>query len=631
MDIKAKINIALERYKIIFDFFYFSIISCLVYRALFFYHYYYHSIGPWQYGAVVISFGVMTDLIVCIALSLLLWLLYYQFKKVGLIFFEIILLLLSALLICLYLTNQKLFTTLFTGVTYTLLRSNLTHGVSISDLGMYVSVTEIFVFISLIGIYAVLRATRWQYNLRLFAFILAPICLIAMVYGAINLKKTTENPTRRFQILFENPVLVLMESYRNSLNYFNQYQPAINNQQQLSEISLIDPIFLRDAYTKNVLKQAPVAGDWNVVIFVLESVGENYVLTDSQRHSVPMPFLKSLIPKSVWFENNYSTGNNSPLGQFGLLTGLYASPYPGHFEMRDNLVIPSLASWLRPRYQSLFVSSSNDIYFAIGLNKTFTQYDNAKVIDPTERALFFNMFLDERKSFDYFQQQLAKKTSPYLAVYWSGAAHFPYKNYSVPRIHLNDSYDRYLTGLKLLDDEIKQVYDSLKKRGTLDHTIFVVIGDHGESFGQHDQVYVHGSSLYEEEIKVPLLIFAPQLLKPTIIKSVTTTADLVPTLLSALQMKTPKVFQGESLTNKQSQRKYIFIYGDEDEIAAIDQEQQKMVISFADNLCVAYDLSRDPLERRPGSCINQAQQEAILKFRHYQPGILSGYNKRYPL
>jgi arylsulfatase A-like enzyme len=239
------------------------------------------------------------------------------------------------------------------------------------------------------------------------------------------------------------------------------------------------------------------------------------------------------------------------------------------------------------------------------------------------------MFLDEKVGFQYFLNRLKRTQVPFVGVYWSGAAHYPYKDYSQSAA-INQQifypYPRYQNSLRLLDNEIKALYSQLKKQQLLDNTILVVVGDHGEIFGQHDNAWVHGQSLYQEEIKVPLLIYAPALFKSQQVHAVTSSADILPTILAAIHQTPSSYFQGESLLTS-LKRDYIFIYNDNDEIAAISQQQIKMRISFANNTCFSYDLIHDPQETRPLPCTDLKQKQAILAFRHYQPALLQRLNR----
>jgi arylsulfatase A-like enzyme len=81
-----------------------------------------------------------------------------------------------------------------------------------------------------------------------------------------------------------------------------------------------------------------------------------------------------------------------------------------------------------------------------------------------------------------------------------------------------------------LDDELGRLVAELERRGRLDRTILVVLGDHGESFGERGE-RLHRGSLHQETTRVPLVIRAPGLVAPgTVVDDVTSIASLAATL-----------------------------------------------------------------------------------------------------
>jgi len=65
---------------------------------------------------------------------------------------------------------------------------------------------------------------------------------------------------------------------------------------------------------------------------------------------------------------------------------------------------------------------------------------------------------------------------------------------------------RYRGEIRYWDRQFRDLVEHIRQQGLLANTIIVVVSDHGEAFGEHGN-YRHGSSLYEEEIHVPLVIF----------------------------------------------------------------------------------------------------------------------------
>lgn len=58
------------------------------------------------------------------------------------------------------------------------------------------------------------------------------------------------------------------------------------------------------------------------------------------------------------------------------------------------------------------------------------------------------------------------------------------------------------------DERLGSVIETLKTTGQWDRTLFIVLADHGEEFNDHG-AYIHGQSVYQELIHVPLLVKLP--------------------------------------------------------------------------------------------------------------------------
>lgn len=80
---------------------------------------------------------------------------------------------------------------------------------------------------------------------------------------------------------------------------------------------------------------------------------------------------------------------------------------------------------------------------------------------------------------------------------------------SVSDDELNLNRDAYDDCLAYLDAEIGSLFDELERRGVLDDTLVVLTSDHGENHGEHGLIG-HGRSLYDQEVRVPLLVFLPR-------------------------------------------------------------------------------------------------------------------------
>lgn len=90
-----------------------------------------------------------------------------------------------------------------------------------------------------------------------------------------------------------------------------------------------------------------------------------------------------------------------------------------------------------------------------------------------------------------------------------------------------DAYDRLLAET---DQALGTFVDALRARGRWDRTILVLTADHGEAFGEHGATG-HGSSLYEEQVRVPLIVRVPGV-PPRVVTAPTSAIDAAPTIAS---------------------------------------------------------------------------------------------------
>lgn len=106
---------------------------------------------------------------------------------------------------------------------------------------------------------------------------------------------------------------------------------------------------------------------------------------------------------------------------------------------------------------------------------------------------------------------------------------------------------KYLGLVKLLDDEVGRVIESLKAEGLYDNSIIIFTSDHGEMLGSHS--LWQKMCMYEESVRVPLIIKFPASYA-TKMKSIDHSVSLVdvfPTLLDYVSVKAPIQVDGRSL------------------------------------------------------------------------------------
>lgn len=112
--------------------------------------------------------------------------------------------------------------------------------------------------------------------------------------------------------------------------------------------------------------------------------------------------------------------------------------------------------------------------------------------------------------------------------------------------HLINLYDGEIRNV---DFHLGTIFSYLKKLNLFDNSLIIVTSDHGEEFQEHGGM--HHGTLYDEVIKIPLIIKMPKKIKVVnkriVEKLIQGNIDIAPTILDILNINIPDEFQGNSL------------------------------------------------------------------------------------
>jgi arylsulfatase A-like enzyme/HEAT repeat protein len=134
--------------------------------------------------------------------------------------------------------------------------------------------------------------------------------------------------------------------------------------------------------------------------------------------------------------------------------------------------------------------------------------------------------------------------------------------------------------------------------GARPHAAVIVTADHGEEFAEHGGRY-HGSSVYEEQVRVPLVLWAPEVVKPARVSEPVQLIDLLPTVLAALDIPRPPRLRGRDLGPLLTGRVKPgngFAYAETDEQSLLAQGSLRLVCARRVGACQLFDLTSDPGE-----------------------------------
>ena len=114
----------------------------------------------------------------------------------------------------------------------------------------------------------------------------------------------------------------------------------------------------------------------------------------------------------------------------------------------------------------------------------------------------------------------------------------------------------YFGMLRLIDDQIKRLFDYLDNYGLRENTIVIFLSDHGDYAGEYGLMR-KGAELPEVLVRIPFFVLGPQIVGSEIPHSAhITTADVMPTLCEAIGTDIPRGVQGRSLWPLLTGKKY---------------------------------------------------------------------------
>lgn len=166
------------------------------------------------------------------------------------------------------------------------------------------------------------------------------------------------------------------------------------------------------------------------------------------------------------------------------------------------------------------------------------------------------------------------------------------------------------------DAQIGRLIDYLRTSGDFDKTIVVVVGDHGESLGEHGEQQ-HGFFVYEAAMHIPLIVAGPAVPVRSVADQVRI-VDVMPTVLDLVGASIPAAVQGTSLLPLGRGGKLdLLAFGETwypryhygwSELTAVRDGRYKFIAAPRREL---YDTQRDPGETEDLSAANPRTADAL--------------------
>ncbi len=365
----------------------------------------------------------------------------------------------------------------------------------------------------------------------------------------------------------------------------------------------------------------------NMVVLILEGVQHSYTsLADNRGQPRPAddakpmsrtnltPYLASLAQEGVEFANTRSSLTHSTKALFSLLSGRYPSVSQDIAEavpaVKPYLALPSLLKSRLNFRTAFFLTSKGAFECGPGLvhNLGFDKFWARENCDDPNAFLGY-MSCDDFSMLKPITDWIKADEKPFLLVAMCSVTHDPYEVPAWFATPAKEPTERYQQSIAYTDRFIEALDGELHSLNLADKTVFCVISDHGEAFGEHG-LFAHARIAFDEALRVPWVVRAPGLIEPGArVRKPVGSIDLTPTLLALAGFNiNPADFDGiNALGDIPDERNVHFSGWMHEGPAGFVRANHKFVYHPISKRVFVYDLAADPKEL---ARIDPPQQQA---------------------
>jgi len=278
----------------------------------------------------------------------------------------------------------------------------------------------------------------------------------------------------------------------------------------------------------------------NVVVYVSDALRADHLGCYGARF-VNTKTIDELAAGGVRFDQAISAAPWTAPSMTSMVTGLYAHHH-GYLHWDAEL---------DPTTETLFRALSAHGYdvgtFVFDTNYLFKDLPEANVLGTSETLDGAIAWLRENRS------------KPFLLFFHNWATHMPYDILHAERkdwlaakqeviggiqadsaLALEATREAYRKAVERQSETlVASMLEELENLGLREQTVFAFLSDHGESWGERfaskedvrGVYHMHGATLYDEIVHVPLILSAPGRVEPGVVPSQVRSVDLMPTLL----------------------------------------------------------------------------------------------------
>jgi len=392
--------------------------------------------------------------------------------------------------------------------------------------------------------------------------------------------------------------------------------PARLSRAELAKATRIIPTF--DEVTLGLSQ--PRQKSPNVLLVVLEGVQYRYTSLADEKNNLT-PHLALVARRGIRFTNARSTVTHTTKALFSILTGRYPSVSQDLVEaIPVDKPYSGLATILKKQlgYRSAFFQSAKGNFESrpalvhnLGFDKFWARED---ANNPD--CFVGSLGCDEFAMLEPIAKWINNAGGPFLITIMCSVTHDPYE---VPEWYAEparEPLERYKQTIRYTDQFLEALDKKLAALGLADSTIFCIVGDHGEGFGEHG-LMAHERISFEEALRIPWVVRVPGAGPIGKITEAVSSIDVTPTLLSVLGFSIKEGdFDGANTLDNIAANRAVYFSGWLQESpsgfvrAGPRGTSRKFIYYPSSGAVAAYDLAADPMELN-GSELAKGEAEKL--------------------
>jgi arylsulfatase A-like enzyme/HEAT repeat protein len=340
--------------------------------------------------------------------------------------------------------------------------------------------------------------------------------------------------------------------------------------------------------SREALPAGPVRREADVVIMTVDALRADHVGAYGYGRATT-PNIDALARRGVRFERAYAQAPHTSFSITSMLTGRY---YPTQARLEPGQSTDALA-WQLRRYGWKTAAFYPEAVFYVEADK-LRAFEKSQFEFEYTKVEYMDAHARLSQIAEYFANERPDRVFLWIHFF---EPHESYERWPGHDFGPQD-LDRYDSEIAYTDQAVGRLvrYFDQHRPGT----IFILTADHGEAFDEHGTRY-HGSSLYDEQIRVPLIIAVPQV-PPAVVAGPVELVDIAPTVLGLLDIPLPIQMRGTDLgpwlghpTAPPDRLGHAFAELEDTRMVASVSE--KLICEIKRDFCAYYDLRADPGER----------------------------------